>query len=250
MSVMKLLLAQLDVVPGDPAGNLRTLSAAYEEAVGQGATLLIAPELCDTAYDLTRVKHHAGEIRDAVIDLSKTGPAVLAGLSERADGCVYNTLTLGQDGRVAATYRKRHLIGLLGEPAVITPGRDSVTVNIGGLTWGLMICYDLRFPEQARELVLQHGAEVLCYVAAWPTPRHEHWRALLRARAIENQCYVVAVNRVGTDAGTTFCGSSMVVDPLGTILVEGGADRELIPLVLDASMVQRVRRELPFLDDA
>ncbi len=248
---MKITLAQLDVTPGDPVGNLSRLAAAHAEASTAGADLVIIPEMSDTGYDLSLVRGSAGKVRDEVVALSRDGCDLLAGLAEVRGEQVYNTLTYASDGEERALYRKRHLIGLYGEPAVITQGTEAVAIKIGGLNWGLMICYDLRFPEQARDLVLSHGAEVLCYVAAWPVARSDHWTALLRARAIENQCYAIGVNRVGTDDGVTFCGRSVVVDPHGEVVAEASGDaEELVSAALDPEEVREVRERLPFLRDA
>jgi len=118
------------------------------------------------------------------------------------------------------------------------------------MKWGFMICYDLRFPETSRQLVIK-GAEVLVICAAWPFPRESHWEVLTTARAIENQCYVIAANRIGTDGSLTFCGSSLIVNPDGIIAASASQDREeLIMTDVSREHVTSLRTKLPSLGDA
>ena len=122
-----------------------------------------------------------------------------------------------------------------------------VTAELGGATWGLSICYDLRFPELYRTLAVR-GATVLANCTAWPAARADHWDHLTRARAIENQAFFVGVNRVGTDDGLTFAGRSRVVAPTGELLAEASADREeLLVAELDPGLVGRFRTAIPAL---
>ena len=246
----RIMLAQLDCAPGDVGTNVAAMRDVHAAAAAAGCDLVVLPEMSDTGYDLSRVRAVAGRARGAVREMSAAEPGLLAGISETQGGRVRNTLTWFAEGQERAVYRKRHLIGLLGEPEVVTAGRESVVAGIGDAVWGLMVCYDLRFPEQARELVLVHGAEVLCYVAAWPTARIGHWLALLRARAIENQCVVIGVNRAGCDAGVEFGGRSVVFDAMGEELCRGGEEPERLIVDIDVESVRATRRRLPFLLDA
>jgi omega-amidase len=112
----------------------------------------------------------------------------------------------------------------------------------------LAICYDLRFPELFRSYATR-GAGVILLPSEWPHPRLEHWRTLVQARAIENQCFLVACNRVGADRNSQFCGHSLIVDPWGTTLVEGGEDGELLLATLDLTAVAAVRERMTVLRD-
>jgi len=163
---------------------------------------------------------------------------------------VCNTLAVvGPDGAVAQRYRKVHLFGLdgLDEAGTFTPGDAPATVSAGGVSWGLSVCYDLRFPELYR-LEVVAGAEVLLNCAAWPTARIGHWEALARARAIENQAYFVGVNRVGTDAGLVFGGRSLIVAPEGEVVAMGSdAEEELVVGTVDPDQVDDFRGRLPTL---
>jgi predicted amidohydrolase len=111
-----------------------------------------------------------------------------------------------------------------------------------------VICYDIRFPEWIRAHTTQ-GAEVLFVVAEWPLPRLNHWRTLLTSRAIENQCYVVACNRAGSDLNNVFAGHSMIIDPWGTIIAEGDEQAGSISAAIDVETVNQVRSQIPVFDD-
>ena len=175
-------------------------------------------------------------------------------------------MLLGRDGRLLATYRKVHRFGFgNGEPRLLEAGTDVVVVEVDGgsgpeaaaepdrpgtpYRMGLSTCYDLRFPELYRAQVDQ-GAELFAVTAAWPAARSEHWRVLLRARAIENQCFVVACNTAGTHAGHAMGGYSAVVDPRGEVLAEAGPEEETVLSVeIDPELVGTVRAQFPVLAD-
>jgi predicted amidohydrolase len=173
---------------------------------------------------------------------------LLAGMFEVSDdpGRPFNTLLLR--GRAHADYRKVHLYDSFGyrESDRLSAGPvDAVTAGLGGLTLGLMTCYDLRFPEQARALV-DAGADVLAAPSAWVAGERkvDHWRTLLRARAIENVAYVVAA----AQPGPRYSGHSMVVDPLGEVVAEAGEDEAtVLRATLDPGLVEEARRTNPSL---
>lgn len=179
---------------------------------------------------------------------AELGSRVLAGSHIERDetGRLFNTaVLLGSDGEVVARYRKIHLFGFgEGEPKLLSPGSDLVTCG----PFGLATCYDLRFPEMFRRL-LDAGTEVALIPSAWPAKRVEHWRLLARARAVENQMYVVACNTAGTHAGVPMGGHSMVVDPWGTVLAEAGEDEEVLRADLDLGFVAETRDRFPVLAD-
>lgn len=175
------------------------------------------------------------------------GCSVLAGMFEAADDPErpFNTLVLR--GRARASYRKIHLYDSFGyrESDRLSGGDPApVVVDLDGFGVGLMTCYDLRFPELARSLV-DAGAEVLVVPAAWVAGPHkvEHWRTLARARAIENTCYVVAVGQ----PGPRYTGHSIVVDPLGEVVVEAGEGPEVLTAVLEHTLLERARTTNPSL---
>ncbi len=221
------------LVPGD--ADLVVLPEAWARDFGEaGSDLREAAEPLDGPF-VTEVERVAAE----------RGTTVVAGMFERTDGPPYNTVVVR--GGAHADYRKIHLYDSFGyrESDVLAAGAtEPVTVTLGGLTVGVMTCYDLRFPELARALV-ERGAEVLVVPAAWVAgPRKvDHWTTLLRARAIENTVYVVGVGQ----PGPRYTGHSMVVGPLGDVLVEGGDDATTLRAELDPAAVSEARRTNPSL---
>jgi predicted amidohydrolase len=151
------------------------------------------------------------------------------------------------------TYDKRHLFGYAGEDQHYAAGSKRLIAAVNGWKINLQVCYDLRFPVWARQQSQEDGPEydLLVYVANWPERRRNAWMALLQARAIENQCYVIGVNRVGNDGNEIYhSGDSMLIDPMGEILFTE-RDKEVIhTAVLDTEKLQQVRNSLPFLKDA
>jgi deaminated glutathione amidase len=184
----------------------------------------------------------AGEVARVAADRDAT---VVAGMFERTDGPPYNTLAMR--GGARADYRKIHLYDSFGyrESDVLTGGAaDPVVVDVAGVPVGLMTCYDLRFPELARALV-DRGAEVLVVPSAWVAGERkvDHWRTLIRARAIENTVYVVAAGQ----PAPRYSGHSLVVDPLGDVLAEAGEGEEVVSATLDRGRLEEARRLNPSL---
>ena len=254
---MKIAVAQLDSLPGEVSTNLDRLTASAAKAAQAGAELLLFPEAFDTGYDLEAVRDHAdmrtGETWQRVREIATTHTITLVGgLAEREESTIYNSMVaVLADGSLQAVYRKLHLVPRLREPEIFTPGNHLVSLRFGAFQMGLMICYDLRFPEVARSLVQHQHCNLLLIASAWPLPRVRHWETLLRARAIENQCVVAAANRVGT-AGVdgTFCGRSVILDPMGNELAEAGSDKESLLLAdLSLKSIQETREFLRVLKE-
>ncbi len=175
---------------------------------------------------------------------------------ERVEGATgetvhYNTaLVFSPDGGLAATYRKIHRFGFdRGEATLMAAGAEPVTVPLPDTTLGLATCYDLRFPELFRALT-GAGAQVLVVPAGWPARRAAHWSLLARARAVENQCYVLACGTAGAHAGVPQAGRSVIVDPWGETLAEAaGSEEEVVTADLDPAYVAKVRADFPVLRD-
>ncbi|RJP51480.1 MAG: carbon-nitrogen family hydrolase [Anaerolineaceae bacterium] len=245
----------MDVKFGDPAANFATVTRMTEEARRRGSDLILFPELWSTAYDLTRASRYASSLDAGVFaDLSalarRTGIYLLGStLSLLGENKFGNTLTVfAPDGTLLADYSKIHLFRFMDEHQHLTAGDKPTLVDLPFGRAGLAICYDLRFPELFRGYALA-GAEMVFLPAEWPHPRLVHWQTLIRARAIENQMFVFACNRVGRDASNEFFGHSMAVDPWGEILAEGGEVDELITLMVDSSKVAEARQKIPILQD-
>jgi predicted amidohydrolase len=158
-------------------------------------------------------------------------------------------LAIAPDGRILARYTKNHPFSMGGEEKVHVAGTSVSLFEWQGLKIAPLICYDLRFPELARRAV-RAGAEVLIYIAAWPVKRIQHWITLLQARAIENLCYVIGVNRCGTDPQFTYSGRSLVVDPHGIIIADAAEQERVVSAQLDPNVVRNWRSQFPALKDA
>jgi predicted amidohydrolase len=169
---------------------------------------------------------------------------------ERENDNLFNTtILLNPNGEVVATYRKIHLFGYMSEEAeLLTPGEDVVVADTPWGKSGLSTCYDLRFPELFRRMV-DKNAKLFLVVSAWPLVRVEAWRLFNRARAHENLAYLFSCNCAGDGGGTPFAGHSMIVDPLGQVLVEAGESEEIITADIDPGMVDSVRSQFPALVD-
>ncbi len=255
---MRVSLIQLAVTdeetPHDRRGRVVELVQAERDS---GADLVVLPELWETggfAYDKWRAAATPISSTPAVSALANvrgekmwlhTGSFVEAA----PDGTMYNTSVLLGSGNVEARYRKIHRFGFdEGEATLMGAGEDVVTVPTPFGTFGLATCYDLRFPELFRVL-LDAGMEQLVVCSAWPERRIEHWRILNRARAIESQVFVFAANCVGTHAGVTMGGRSVVVDPWGNIVAEAGTGEEVLRAEIDPALVEQTRKALPVLRD-
>lgn len=262
---MRAALIQFDVDLGRAPRKSRELAAAkVHEAAEGGADLVMLPELWlhggfDPAHWQDGAETPDGEtarlMRQTAIDC---GVVLHAGsIVERdQDGGLYNTsLLFDAQGELLASYRKIHRFGFdQGEAAVMSPGEKLVTLDLPApegaptIKAGLATCYDVRFPEMYRGL-LDAGVQTLLQVAAWPARRVEHWRTLLRARAIEDQIFVLACSAVGTQAGIEMAGHSMVIDPWGDILAEGGEGEQIVWADFDPAKVADVRESFPVLKD-
>ena len=222
------------------------------------ADLAVLPELwLSGAFDLPLAREVAAPLDCLLLDRIREMAADAAtwihagSFAERApDGSTYNTAVLiGPDGGVVATYRKRHLFGFAeGERTVMSEGSDLVVVDTPLGPTGLATCYDLRFPEMFRALV-DRGASAFLLCSGWPTPRIEHWRVLARARAIENLSWLVATNGVGSHAGITLGGRSVVVDPRGEVVAEAGDVEEILVADVDPGAALEWRTAFPALED-
>ncbi len=253
-NLLTLALAQIDLALGEPARNLASARTHISEAKARGAEIVVLPELWSSAYDLEHAAAHAsaldGGMFAAMANLARANQiAIVGSLLEARAGRVYNTATFfdARGDRVGA-YRKLHLVPMLDEDKFLTGGDDARVFDAPFGKFALGVCYDLRFPELWRHYALA-GARVVFLPAEWPQKRIAHWRALLPARALENQMFVVGCNRVGTSKGETFGGDSMIVNPWGEILVEGDDHAALLLAQIDLDLVDDVRQRVPVFRD-
>jgi len=246
-------LAQIDIALGRPGENLAKVEGVIAEASRRGSQIVLLPELWSTGYDLERAEEHARtteRLLARLTDLAKERSLFIIGsLLSAKEGHLYNRATiLSPKGVLVGEYAKIHLFRLMEEEKYFAPGTESPVFD---LPWGkgaLAICYDLRFPELFRKYALG-GARVVFLSAEWPYPRLEAWRILLRARAIENQFFMVGCNRVGESKGKVFFGRSSIYDPWGEPVVEGGEEEGLLTAEIDLDVVDEVRRRIPVFED-
>lgn len=253
----KIGAVQWDLRLGDVRENLIWMERLAREAAATGVKLLVLPELWPVSFDTKREAAIADSERalEHVRALSAELGLILIGSSlERAHGKLYNGATIFEAGRLLASYRKTHLFSPTGEPAAFARGEADppvVETSIGRV--GVVICYDIRFPETVRKAYAQE-VDILAVPAQWATPRLDHWRALLVARAIENQCYVVGANRCGSEdqggRANHFPGHSLVLDPWGEVLAEGAGSSGWICGEFSRKRLAEVCRLVPARRDA
>lgn len=259
MSEFVLTLVQMDCLSGDPGRNFERAEAFIADAAGRGSDLVVLPELWHSSIDLENAEVYASPVAaEAGSDgwfgrfatLARDNHVWLTGSMLESQGDLfYNTMVLySPEGKLAATYRKMHLFRLLDEDKYLAPGEAGTMHELPWGCAGLAICYDLRFPELFRRYALE-GARLVILPAAWPHPRRMHWRTLLRSRAIENQWFVAACNRVGTSEDVSFFGSSAVIDPWGETLIEGGETEALLTVRIDLETVEATRAKIPIFAD-
>jgi predicted amidohydrolase len=247
---MKVAAAQISCSLGDPKANLLKVRDFSRRGSDGGVELIVFPEMTDTGYSMSVIQAHANSWTGGFIPglqeiAAKLSIAIVCGVSERDGTSIYNSLVLvDRHGKIAAKYRKTHLYAVapVEEQKCFAPGDTFASFALDGLRFGFSICYDLRFPEMYRKLVIEQNVDALIVSSAWPFPRVEHFRTLALARAIENQSYVIASNRVGKDDDLWFCGSSAIIDPRGVAVASASADREeLIQADVSQELVLSVR---------
>jgi predicted amidohydrolase len=250
-------LLQMDIAIGRPEENFRKLKTMLEQAVQapEKPDVIVFPEMWNTGYALDRIRELAdpnGERTKAMVsEFCRThGVNVIAGsIAEKRGTDVLNTIfAFDREGRCIADYSKIHLFRLMDEEKHLTAGNRIGQLELEGAPAGVMICYDIRFPELSRKLALG-GAKIVFVPAEWPHPRLHHWRTLLMARAIENQMFVVSCNRVGKSGDTAFFGHSMVINPWGDVLAEGDETEQILQASVSLDEVDRVRRTIPVFED-
>lgn len=247
-------LAQFDVQPGRRDNNLARASKLAREAHALGADVLLLPELWLDGYDLQHAAEHASQVGDGGFSLmsmlARENCLCVAGsILEHHEEGISNTCALyDPSGALVALYRKVHLFRLMQEDRYLTAGQQATLCSMPWGPTGLAICYDLRFPELFRTMALA-GAEMFLLPAQWPSRRLDAWLLLARARAVENEVFVAACNRTGCDGDTPFPGQSLIVDPWGNVLAQGGEQEQLVVAQVDLRELRKVRRYLPVYED-
>lgn len=249
---MRIAGIQLDIAWEDPAANFRRGREMAREAAEGGSTFLVFPEMFATGFSMNAdlVAGFAGGTREYLAGLARElGVFVLGGYAEPADPKPANACSIfAPSGDEILHYRKIHPFAMAGEDEAFVAGESVSTVTVEGVRITPFICYDLRFPEVFRSVAT--GTDLFCVMANWPDPRRRHWSLLLQARAIENQAYVLGVNRCGSGEGLHYTGDSALVDPMGQVMAEAEAGAEvLIQGEVEAGYVARIREQFAFLND-
>lgn len=241
-------MVQMDIEFGNPAKNFSRVGEALEQAKDLGAEVVVFPEMWNTGYDLENLPSIADRdgrrTKTLVGQLAKQlSLNVVAGsVATLKDGLFYNTTyVFDQTGKVIAEYDKAHRFGPMQEDQYVAAGNQPANYEIANLKSASLICYDLRFPEWWRTAGTK-GVNVYFLPAEWPTSRIEQWEALLKARAIENQAFVIGVNRVGDDPNNHFNGHSMAVAPSGEVLANAGEQAGITIVEIDQTAVQEAKQ--------
>lgn len=263
MSTLTITTIQTALYWEDKAANLRMLEEKINQ-IGQKTEIVVLPEMFSTGFSMKPellAETMEGETIAWMKRIAQQKRIVLTGsVIIEADGEYYNRLLWMLPNGQYGFYDKRHLFAYAGEHEHYTPGHKRLIASVKGWKINLLICYDLRFPVWARQatpLTEEQAAnpapeyDLMIYVANWPERRNHAWKTLLQARAIENQSFVVGVNRVGKDGNEiNHSGDSMVVDPLGEVLYTKAHEEDIHTITLQKEKLEEIRHKLPFLEDA
>lgn len=240
----------------DKAANLQMLEEKIN-GIKERTEIVVLPEMFSTGFSMKPeqfAETMEGETVEWMKKISAAKNLILTGsviIEEK--GNYYNRLIWMLPNGQYGVYDKRHRFAYAGEDEHYTAGNKRLIASVKGWKINLQVCYDLRFPVWARQQPQNDEPEydILIYVANWPERRSNAWKTLLQARAIENQCYVIGVNRVGNDGNDIYhSGDSMIIDPLGEILYTKKDDEDIFIIGLNSEHLETVRKKLPFLKDA
>lgn len=227
--------------------NVSNVSYEIERIVRDKIDVIVLPELWSCGFNYRILDEAVGMTPDILATVSSLAQehnvTIIGSLPEKKIKNIYNTaFVTDPNGKIISKYQKIHLFPPLKEDKHFAPGRVASVFTINGVTFGTAICFDIRFPELIRKLADQ-GMEVLVVCAQWPKIRYHQWITLLKARAIENQIFVVAVNRCGTQCGTEFLGHSVIVNPYGEAVYEAHEFEESDEALIDLSLIEKFKKQ-------
>lgn len=259
-NMVKVLGIQLEPVISNKKLNIEKVDKLLDSHAWFKPDLIVLPEVFATGITTPEVavkeaEKVPGEIYNVLTAWAKAYNCFLLGgslIEDCEDGkCRNRSMLFAPDGKMIASYYKQHMFSHYGstEGEFCTPGKETVVVSTPIGKIGMSVCYDLRFPELYRTLA-DNGAEIIVVPAAWPYPRLTHWITLNRARAIENQCFIIAVNQVGIVPPKRInVGNSMVIDPWGSIIAGAGEKEGVMMTEIDLNQLYNLREEFPILKD-
>jgi omega-amidase len=251
---MAVICCQLNIAWEDKARNCEQVRAMFDGQRLEPNSLILLPEMFATGFSMNTgniAEASDGPTTQFMRGLARAREAyVLGGMARRdSAGRIQNeAVCIAPSGRCAARYAKLHLFAPGRETEHYTAGRNITLFHWGRWNVAIFICYDLRFPEVFR-MAVQRGAELFVVIANWPSLRRSHWSALLRARAVENQAFVIGVNRCGRDPQHDYAGGSVVINPRGETIVSAGSRETILIADLNPSDVFTWRRDFPALED-
>ena len=248
---LRVALGEYDIGWHDPATSLAKAEQLVQRARKAGARLVVLPEMCTTGFTMDAerwAEPFGGEDAERLKSIARVnGVWLVAGIAARTpDDAAHNiAMVLSPSGELAGAYRKQRLFAYGGEHEAYVGGDGPMVVTMDGVRVSPFVCYDLRFPELFRAVARR--ADLLVVIANWPAARRAHWDLLLRARAVENLCHVIGVNRTGEGGGLTYDGGSAAWSPWGEALAPVATD----PVVVEVNPadVASTRKKYPFLDD-
>jgi predicted amidohydrolase len=241
-------LGEYDTGWHDPLESLRKVRELAAGARSAGAELLVLPEMCTTGFTMDAARYSEREDGPSIRALGEIAAEhslwLVAGVSvRRGEQFLNSAIAFAPDGSRAGTYDKQRLFGYATEHEIYSAGVGPCVIRIGPLSVGLFVCFDLRFPELFREVGPR--VDVIVLVANWPAERQRHWDILTQARAIENQCYFVGVNRTGDADGLRYSGGSVIFDPWGERVDKPAKGSSLRVGEVSHGNVARVRTSFP-----
>lgn len=251
----QVVLIQPDIAWEDKPANFQTVRRLLHGAAPQPGSLIVLPEMFATGFSMSTAaiaEDYGGLTEQFLAGLAREYRCwVLGGAAMRGrDGRARNkALAFSPEGSLAGFYAKMRPFTPGGEGAHYVPGEKPALFRCGQFNVSPFVCYDLRFPELFRDAAARWQPELFAVIANWPEKRILHWVRLLQARAIENQAYVVGVNRIGADPYYAYAGRSLVVDPQGEMLADAGEGEGFVSVSLDLEHLQKYRQGLPFLAD-
>ena len=252
---MRIAAVQLDIAWEDKAANFARVRQLLADAPPAPGSLIVLPEMFASGFSMNLAITRQGDAREDesfLAALAREHRAfVIGGVVSPGDGEMgrNESVAFSPAGGLLARYTKIHPFSLGGEAQGHEAGRDVITFSCGEFLVAPFICYDLRFPEIFRAAA-HRGANLLVVIALWPVKRQHHWLTLLQARAIENQAYVIGVNRVGTEPQFQYAGRSVVVDPHGVVIADAGEQERILAATIAIATVEAWRRDFPALRDA
>jgi len=248
---MKLALLQINSIWENESANLHAAGLLLNKAAKAGCDVAVLPEMFSTGFTMRLPAVSDGQTVNAFLteQAKRHNMHILAGVAMKKPNekrGTNNALFFDRTGRITARYAKSRLFPLADESKAYRSGTKPIVFSICGVSASVFICYDLRFPELFRQVC--RDVQIIFVIANWPQSRMNHWEALLRARAIENQCFVAGVNRTGKDGnGIRYAGGSLVVDPMGMTIAQLDSRIKWAVVEIDPSRVTEMRARYPFL---